>query len=277
MKEHRQHPSRRTAFKTVAGAALTSIAGCLNSDGDSPDNTSSSPTNEQEVIQRLAVEETELVVEYAAEEETDQINLIQPNGELFGQRETTTGVQQVSFEIGTTYEPGEYTVIALIRDEILDERSLVIQPEIQIQEVDLFRNNPDKPWDRVYGDTETDRLKNGEACVTIKNSGSGPEAVVELIFSGDVPNPVGNLQGSGMYKTEQVVTSPGETADLFSSSFPFGSESESGTGCSPDVTSGQFTITVQTQVGGDQVSNTFDVQYSGSTEMGDCEISITEV
>jgi hypothetical protein len=275
MTQDNPHLSRRTALRTVAGAALASVAGCLNN-GDSPGGGNSTPSDEGGVIQEVTVEGTELVVEYSSEEEVDQINLVQPNGELFGQRETAAGSQQVSFEIGTSYEPGEYTVVALSGEETLAESSSVIQPEIGIQEVGLYRNNPEKPWDEVYGDTETDRLKNGEAYVTVENTGSGPEAIVELIFSGDVPNPVEDPRGSGMYETEQVVISPGETTDLFSSSFPFGSESEEGMGCSPDGNSGQFTVTVRTQVGGDQVSKSFDVQYSGSTEMSDCEVSITE-
>jgi len=32
---------------------------------------------------------------------------------------TAAGSQQVSFEIGTAYEPGEYTVVALSGDETL--------------------------------------------------------------------------------------------------------------------------------------------------------------
>jgi hypothetical protein len=254
---------------------MASVAGCLNN-GDSPGGGNSTPSDDGRIIQQVTVEGTELVVEYSSEEGVDQINLVQPNGELFGQRETAAGSQQVSFEIGTAYEPGEYTVVALSGDETLAESSSVIEPEIGIRDVGLYRNNPEKPWDEVYGDTETDRLKNGEAYVTVENAGSGPEAVVELVFSGDVPNPVGDPRGSGMYETEQVVISPEETVDLFSSSFPFGSESEEGMGCSPDGNSGEFTVTVRTQVGGDDVSKTFDVQYSGSTEMSDCEVSITE-
>ncbi|WP_435075661.1 hypothetical protein [Halorubrum sp. HHNYT27] len=267
--------SRRTALRTVAVAAFGSVAGCLNN-GDSPGGGNSTPSEEGGIIQQVTVEGTELVIEYSSEKGVDQINLVQPNGELFGQRETAAGSQQVSFEIGTSYEPGEYTVMALSGEETLAESSSVVQPEIGIRDVGLYRNNPEKPWDEVYGDTETDRLKNGEAYVTVENTGSGPEAVVELIFSGDVPNPVEDPRGSGMYETEQVVVSPGETTDLFSSSFPFGSESEDGMGCSPDGNSGQFTVTVRTQVGGDPVSKTFNVQYSGSTEMSDCEVSITE-
>lgn len=275
MTQDNPHLSRRTALRTVAGAALVSVAGCFNN-GDSPGGGNSTPSDEEGIIQQVTVEGTELVVEYSSEEGVDQINLVQPNGELFGQRETAAGSQQISFEIGTSYESGEYTVVALSGEETLAESSSVIQPEIGIRDVGLYRNNPEKPWDEVYGDTETDRLKNGEAYVTVENTGSGPEAVVELLFSGDVPNPVEDPRGSGMYETEQVVVSPGETTDLFSSSFPFGSESEDGMGCSPDGNSGQFTVTVRTQVGGDPVSKTFNVQYSGSTEMSDCEVSITE-
>jgi len=98
--------------------------------------------------------------------------------------------QQISFEIGTGYEPGEYRVVALKGEETVAESTRDIEPEIQIQDVGLYRNNPDKPWDEVYGESQTDSKKNGEAFVTIQNSGSGPDAVVELRFTGDVPNPV---------------------------------------------------------------------------------------
>ena len=161
-------------------------------------------------------------------------------------------------------------------EETVVETSAELRPEIQIQDVGLYRNNPDKPWDEVYGESETDRIKNGEAFVTVENTGSGPEAITELIFSEDVPNPIENPRGSGMHETDRVVVSPGETADLFSNSFPFGSESEDGMGCSPDGNSGQFTAIVETQVSGNQVTSTYDVQYSGSDEMTDCEVTITE-
>jgi len=100
------------------------------------------------------------------------------------------GAQRVSFEIGTAYEPGEYRVVALKGEETVTESTTDIVPEIQIQDVGLYRNNPDKPWDEVYGESKTDSKKNGEAFVTVQNSGSGPDTVVEMRFSGDVPNPV---------------------------------------------------------------------------------------
>lgn len=267
---------RRTALRTVAGAAFASLGGCLNTDGNSPSKNNPTSPNEEGIIRQITVEETVLVVEYSSDEKIDQINLIQPNGELFGQQETAAGSQRVSFEIGVSYEPGEYTAVALRGEETVAESSSMVQPQLHIRDVALYRNSPDKPWDEVYGETETDRLKNGEACVSVENSGSGPQAVVELVFTGDVPNPVEDPRGSGMYEVEEVVIPPGETTNLFSSSFPFGSESEEGMGCSTEGNSGQFSVTVRTQIGGDHISNSFDVRYSGSADMSDCEVSITE-
>ncbi|WP_136601532.1 hypothetical protein [Salinigranum halophilum] len=277
MTRNHPHISRRNALRTVAGAALASVAGCLNDGGSSgTPSDGTATTNSQGPLTRVAVEGTTLVVELSAEADVDQVNLIQPNGELFGKRDVAAGAQQVSFEIGTAYEPGEYRVVALKGEETVAESTTDIEPEILIQDVGLYRNNPDKPWDEIYGDTETDRLKNGEAFVTVSNAGTGPDAIVELVFSGDVPNPIEDPRGSGMYETEQVVVAPGETVDLFSNSFPFGSESEKGMGCSPDGNSGQFTVLVETRVNGNEITKAFDVEYSGSEEMSDCEVAITE-
>lgn len=275
MTQRNPHISRRTVFRTIAGTALASLAGCL-SDGSGTSDNGADPLDSQDLFEHVAVEGTELVVELSAEAEVDQINLIKPNGELFGQREVATGSQQVSFELRTTYTPGEYRVIGLNREERVADIPTEIRPEIQIQDVGLFRNNPDKPWDDIYGDTETDRLKNGEVFVTVANTGTGPEAIVKLVFSGDVPNPIENPQQNGIYKTERVVLSPGEETDLFSNSFPFGSASETGMGCSPDTNHGQFTVTIDTRVGNSEVANSYSVEYTGSHEMSDCVITIAE-
>jgi len=269
--------SRRSVLRTTTGAALVSVAGCLNTDGDSgtPGDGTGSP-NGQGPLQRVAVEGTTLVVELSPDADVDQVNLIQPNGELFGTRDVAAGAQQVSFEIGTAYDPGEYRVVALKDEETVTESTTDIVPEIQIQEVGLYRNNPDKPWDEVYGESPTDAKKNGEAFVTVQNTRSGPDAVVEMQFTGDVPNPVADPRGSGIYEKESVVVSAGETADLFSDSFPFGSEiGDEGMGCSTDGNSGQFTIILETRVTGQQATKAYNVEYTGADEMQNCEITIS--
>lgn len=278
MTQNYPHISRRNALRTVAGAALASVAGCLNngdSSGTSGDGTTDSESKGP--LKRVAVDGTTLVVELSAEADINQVNLIQPNGELFRKRDVAAGVQQVSFEIGTAYEPGEYRVVALKGEETVAESTTNIEPEIQIQDVGLYRNNPDKPWDEVYGESQTDSKKNGEAFVTVQNSGSGPDAVVELRFTGDVPNPVEDPRESGIYEKDSVVVPVGETVDLFSDSFPFGSEiGEEGMGCSTDGNSGQFTVVLETRVTGQQVTKAYNVEYTGSDEMQNCEITISE-
>ncbi|WP_083861970.1 hypothetical protein [Halogeometricum pallidum] len=278
MTRNNSHISRRNALRTVAGATLVSVAGCLNDGGNS--GTSGSETtasDSEEPLKRVTVEGTALVVELSAEADIDQVNLIQPNGELFGKRDVAAGAQQVSFEIGTAYEPGEYRVVALKGEETVAESTTDIEPEIRILDVGLYRNNPDKPWDEVYGESQTNSKKNGEAFVTVQNTGSGPDATVELRFTGDVPNPIENPRGRGIYETDSVVVPAGETVDLFSDSFPFGSEiGDEGMGCSTDGNSGQFTVVLETQVTGQEVAKSHNVEYTGSDGMQNCEITISE-
>ena len=51
----------------------------------------------RDIFQRVTVEEGTIIIEFTANIDLDQINLSQPNGETFDQREITTGSQQVSF------------------------------------------------------------------------------------------------------------------------------------------------------------------------------------
>jgi hypothetical protein len=142
------HISRRNALRTIAGAALVSVAGCLNNgenSGTPGDGTTDSESKGP--LHRVAVDGTTLVVELSAEADIDQVNLIQPNGELFGKRDVAAGAQQVSFEIGTGYEPGEYRVVALNGEESVVETSLPIQPSLSIVEMGIGRNQPEKMWD----------------------------------------------------------------------------------------------------------------------------------
>jgi len=273
MTERTPSLSRRTALRTAAGTALTAMAGCLSDSSNSGDGDSLASGGP---LQRIAVEGTELIVEIAADAPLDQVLVVQPSGEQFGTREVLAEVQQVSFDLGIAYDPGEYRVVGLKNGEESVEQSLTIEPNLVIREVGLYRNHPNKPWHEVYGKSETNRIINGEAFVTVENTGTGPNSVTELVFSGDVPNPVENPQNDGLYKTDQVVVPPGETVDLFSYSFPFGSTSAEGMGCSVDGNQGQFTVNIETTVRNTSVTNNFDVEYEGATEMHECEITITE-
>ncbi|MDL0121784.1 hypothetical protein [Halobacterium salinarum] len=277
--------SRRTALRTVAGAALASVAGCLDDGGntETPNDGNGAPDG-QNTLKRVAVDGTTLVIELTAEADVDQINLIQPNGELFGQREVATGSQQVSFEIGTAYAPGEYRVLALKGDETIVETSLPIQPDLGIVEMGIGRNQPDKMWDGP-----SDEIAE-EAFVTVENQGSGPEAITKLLFIGDVPYPsdedgtnyAANEDVSGIYdadadtEVDEVVITAGEKITIYSSRSPFAFVPGGGTSCTDEQQSGEFDLILETQVGANQVSKTYTIQYSASTESDSCDITINE-
>jgi len=279
MTERSYSLDRRTALQTVAGAAALGLSGCLSENEPGPSSTPSGTDTTDGTgdgpFQHVGVEGTTLVVELAADSEVDQVNLIQPNGELWGTREVAAGAEQVSFEFRAAYSPGEYDVLGVNEEETVAEESLEIRPNLEIKQVGLYRNHPDKPWEEVYGE-DADLLINGEAFVTVENTGTGPETINELTFTGDVPNPLEDPRGSGIYETEQVVVPAGAERDLFSGSLPFGAETPSGMGCSTDGNSGQFTVTLMTAVRTPSVTQTYDVQYSGSSDMTDCEVTITE-
>lgn len=276
---HQDSPiDRRTALRTLAAGAVVGVSGCASDDGPLPGpNPGTDGTGTSDgPFSAVGVEGTTLVVELAPDSELDQVNLIQPNGELWGTRGAAAGAEQVSFEFRAAYTPGEYDVLGLDGEETVVEESLAIRPNLAIREVGLSGNHPDKPWEEVYGESSSDLRINGEAFVTVENTGTGPETITELLFSGDVPNPSKNPRSNGIERTDRVVIPAEQTVDLYSAAFPFGSVSPEGMGCSPDGNSGEFTITLETAVNDSPVTRTFEVQYSGSTDIADCEITITE-
>ncbi|WP_049980170.1 hypothetical protein [Halolamina rubra] len=271
---------RRTALRTLAVGAVVGVSGCATEGGPlpGPDPGTDGTGTSEGPFRNVGVEGTTLVVELAPDTEIDQVNLIQPNGELWGTRGVAAGAEQVSFEFRAAYTPGEYDVLGLNGEETVVEESLAIRPNLEIREVGLYRNHPDRAWEEVYGESSSDSnfLINGEAFVTVENTGTGPETIHELTFTGDVPNPLENPRGSGIHEKEQVVVVPGKTVDVFSGSFPFGSVSSEGMGCSLEGNSGEFTVTLDTGVKSSSVTQTYNVRYSGSTEIDDCEIIISE-
>ncbi|MDS0301440.1 hypothetical protein NDI76_22175 [Halogeometricum sp. S1BR25-6] len=280
------HISRRNALRTVAGATLAGMAGCLNSggrSGTSGDETTASDS--QRPLTRVAVDGTTLVVELSAEADVDQVNLIQPNGELFGTRDVATGAQQVSFEIGTAYEPGEYRVVVLKGEENVVETSLPIQPSLSIVEMGTGRNQPEEMWD-----DSSDEITE-EAFVTVENQGSGPDAITKLLFIGDVPYPSGeegtnyadNEDVSGIYdpqsdsEVSKLIVAAGDRVTIYSSRSPFAFVPGSGTSCKDEQQSGEFELILETQVGETQLTKTYSIQYSASVETDDCEMTMREI
>jgi hypothetical protein len=284
MTTQKSHISRRTVFRTVAGTALSGLAGCLgDSDSRTPDD-GTDPLDGQDQIERVAVEGTTLVVELSAGAEVDQINLIKPNGELFRQREVATGARQVSFELRTSYAPGEYRVVGLKGEETMVEISHPIQPDLRIVEMGIGRNQPEQMWDG------SSRAIAKEAFVSVENRGSGPDAVTKLLFTGDVPYPsdeegtnyADHAGVSGIYdpnadvEAEKVIVGPKEQFTLYSYRSPFTFIRGEGTSCTAEEQTGEFDLSLETRVGSN-ISTTYTIHYSGSDEYDNCKITISEV
>lgn len=282
----RQTPqiSRRTALRTAASAAFVGVAGCLNSGGDTTPGQGSNVPGDQNTLKRVAVEQTVLVVELTSQADVDQVNLIQPSGELFGTREVAAGAQQVSFEIGTSYVAGEYRVVAAKGEETVVEAPVSIDPELRIVEMGIGKNQPEKMWDGPDGEIAK------EAFVVVENQGSGPDGITKLLFIGDVPYP-SDEEGtnyadaedvSGIYdpksdsEISEVIVEVGEQLTIFSSRSPFAIVPGGGMSCTEEPQDGEFNLILETHAEADQVSKTYSIHYSGSTESDNCEITINE-
>jgi hypothetical protein len=257
----------------------------MNTNGNSgtPSNGSSSQ-NDQGPLQRVAVDGTTLAVELSEDTDVSQVNLIQPNGELFGQRDVATGAQQVSFEIGTSYAPGEYRVLALEGEETMQESALSVQPNLSIVDMGIGENQSEKMWD-----SSSDKISK-EAFVSVENQGNGPDAITQLLFIGDVPYPSDeegtnydeNDDVSGIYDPEEdtevdeVVIEPGEQLTLYSYRSPFAFVRGEGTSCKNEEQTGSFEVILETRVGTNRLSSTYSIHYSASEEFNNCEITISE-
>ena len=212
---------RRTVLTHLGGAAVTLLAGCTG--GDSGSSTDPSQTSEPASgpLSNVAVDGTDLVVELDADEAVDRVTVIQPDGSEFDSTLIKTGVQTVSFELGTSYAPGTYRVLAVTDDESVGETSLAIQPELEIVEFGVGQNHPEKMPEELGNLAET------SAYVKLANRGSGALKITQLRFEGDVPNPTPpKYPQSGIHVTNGEESAEptlvgGSKATLYSSAAPF--------------------------------------------------------
>jgi len=283
MTEHASPLNRRTALRTVAGTALAALAGCLN-DSSSSNQSSQDSLASGGPLQRIAVEGTSLVVEIASDAALDRVSLIQPNGEQFGHQEIVAEVEQVSFELGIAYDPGEYEILAFNGEETVVESSVSLQPNVRIIEMGIGSNQPEEMWDGPEDEISE------EAFVTVENQGTGPDTVTKLLFLGDVPYPsdedgtnyVDNDDVSGIYdpesdsEVERDIIPPGEQVTIYSSRSPFAFVPGAGTSCSDVSKEGQFELILETGVNGNEITKTYLIQYSSTQGSESCDISISE-
>jgi hypothetical protein len=257
--------TRRTVLTTIAAGSLA-VAGCTD--------TGSTDSPGAGAISRVDVAGTELIVEYDAETSATSLVVIAPSGEAFAERQLTPGASQETIPIGTAYPPGTYTVQLVAEESVVAAVEQSLRPDVVIREVKLAQNHPDEMFDGAGSFTIT-----SEVIVTVENVGTGPEELTKLQFDGDIPRPTpDDVSGSGIMATGRAerytkpTVNPKETHTLYSATFPFGSNSEV-VSCTPEGTSGRFTVTLTGDVGGKLAEQQFNVTYQGE-DLTNCQITI---
>jgi len=258
-------PRRRTVLTTIATGGLVAVSGCASDASSEPGEGAFSDVH---------VEGTALVVEYDAETSATGLAVIAPSGEAFAERELTPGASRETIPLGTAYPPGTYTVQLVDADRVVAAVEQSIQPDIVIRELQLGRNNPEDMFEDAGNFTIT-----SEVIVTVENVGTGPERLIGLQFTGDVPRPTPDeLSGSGIMAVNRPVrytelnVGPGETHTLYSGTSPFGPNSDV-VSCTPEGTSGQFTVGLEGNVAHGVVEQEYNVTYQGE-DLTDCQITI---
>jgi len=222
MKQIKHTFCRRTVLGSIVSTAAVGLAGC--SSLGSSNGTGSDSTDRQDVFQRVYIDGTDLTVELDRDA-VDQLNVIDPTGELFAQRSIESGVSRVGIDVGTTYEIGTYEIIGVSSGESIEETSIVLEPELELTELKLGLNHPDAMHEEA-----SDSDKESEAILQITNSGTGPTAVDRLRFDGGVPFPTPEqYEDSGIYNlgdgfrrdAESVVIPPKQSVTIYSTTRPF--------------------------------------------------------
>ena len=255
--------TRRDVLGGTVGAA-TLFAGCSESSSSG-------------AFTQTAVADQQLIVEFEESLDAETISVIDPDGESFGEMSISAGVTRVTFDIEMPYTPGEYRIVAVDGGETIAETSQEIRPELEIEDVGIRANRLDEMPDERGGGREA------EAVVTVKNSGTGPERILDLSLGGDIPNPRNpDDEGIGIYDPdipgethEPVSLNSAQQRTLFTSTLPFLFEGD-GIDCSPEPQSGEMTVTIEGDISG-EYSEEYRIDYTASESYDGCDISLPEV
>ncbi|UTF54849.1 hypothetical protein [Natronosalvus rutilus] len=276
MNTNQQTYQRRTALRVLALATSVGLAGCTASD-DSESATESNDSLEFD----SRVEGTQLVLAFKAGV-IDQVNVVDPSGELFVTRTVEAGVSRLTVEIGAEYTPGTYEVVGLAAKEVVETQILKLEPDLELTELRLGKEYPEEMYE---GATESDT--NAEAILSVTNTGTGPTAVTQLRFRGDVPLPTHESYDetgvSGIYDPENdfgadadaIVIPAGETVLIYSNTWPF-SPTARGIDCDLAGEDGHFTVELFSIHHSQSISLEYKIQYAESDTYG-CSYKVEKV
>ena len=257
--------SRREILLSVAGAAA--LAGC-SENGSTP--------SDDDVFRETAIDGTELRIELAESVDADAVSVIDPSGESFAEESLSPGATQTRVEIGFEYEPGEYLIVAVAGGETVGETTHTIEPQLEITEVGVGANHPDEMPEELGTTSEA------EAFVVVENRGTGPDAIEQLYFDGDVPNPRAIEEGqSGIFDSDtgrgekdEVLLHIDTAVTLYTSTLPFSFEGD-GVNCKQESQIGTAEIHVVCNSAG-RVSTEQAIEYSESDSYDGCDIRLGE-
>lgn len=260
--------SRRDLLCGLAAGATLGVAGCI----DGVTGPSGSTGNGG--FKRVTVEGTTLVVEIQSTNGVDTVNVIAPDGSLYAERSVSTGATKLEFDLGYDYPPGEYEITAVQGDSTTAPTSYRIAPKIRITGFGMGANHMEKMPDSL-GNTEE-----FEAFVSVENTGTGPEAIDQLLILGGVPNPTVDLResdASGIFDAEDgegtrkyVPLLSGEAKTLFTSTLPFYQNGESK--CDPRTT--ECRIKLRARSAQREYSSTFSLEYVEGSHNNGCQIKV---
>jgi len=265
---------RRTAIRSLLVGATAGLAGCSTLSDRNDDGSADAAG---EFIQSVDVDGLELVIELERDA-IDQLNLIEPSGDLFAQQSIESGVSRTTISVGTDYPPGEYELIGVAGEETVETTSIALEPELELTELRLGRDYPEEMYEGA-----SDFRTESEAILSVTNRGTGPTAVTTLRFEGDVPFPshesFDEAGESGVYDpendfgadAESIDLPAGETVLVYSNALPFSSVNIQSK-CDSVGQDGQFTVRLSTSHGIDLTLD-YVIRYL-DTASDDCEIEI---
>ncbi|MFC7237637.1 hypothetical protein ACFQS4_05295 [Saliphagus sp. GCM10025317] len=276
MKINQQTYCRRNVLRVLAIATSVGLAGCTASDND---ESATKSNDSLEFTSRI--EETQLVLRFQAGV-IDQVNVVDPAGELFATRTVEAGVSRLAVEIGTEYTPGTYDVIGLAADEVVETHSLKLEPNLELIDLRLGKNHPEEMYE---GANELDIA--AKAILYLTNTGSASTAVTSLRFRGDVPLPTHESYDEtgdcGIYDTDnkvggnadEVVIPAGETIVIYSNTRPF-SPTARGAECNLAGYEGRFTVELSSVHASQDIKLEYTIQYQDTKPRG-CAYEIERV
>lgn len=267
--------TRRALLGGIASASVP-LAGCSM---DGPIDGSSDGGAGGGEFERVAVEGQTLVVGLG-EVSAETVNVMAPDGTAFASRSVAQGATTVEVDIGLSYEPGEYQIVASADDSTVAETVLTIAPNLKIVRIGVGANNPNQlPEGLNFADEQ--------ALIEVSNSGSGPGVIDQLLILGDVPNPTTELAqdengNSGIYDTkqgygtlDQAVVPAGESVLLFSNTMPF-LFSGDGITCQDSPQTGTFETRLSVEVGNGDLTEKYSIRYSASERPDQCDITVSD-